>query len=477
VWVKRFELDMDLKISHVSYMRKLICIPTTNEQAILEALRVHLLTPDLLPRAQALLGEHHYLGRVKPVGERLFYVAEALGQWRALFCWNAAAKHLKHRDAWIGWTWQQRRRRLTMVANNSRYLILPGISCPNLASRALRLCLDRLSEDWQRRYGHPILLVETFVDPAYFRGTTYTAAGWKELGMTGGFGRCSRDYYVSHDAPKRLFARELHRHARRTLSTEHLPAHLASVEEKVPPSCTRSTKQLRSLCTHFTRVPEFRGRIESYPLCSLLSIIACAHFCGAPRGHRDLAAFARRLTQAQRRSLRIRRNKNAHYPAPSKATFGRVLRSVDPVKVESAILSFQTQVRGAAPRQEVIAIDGKNVRASRGSQLVTATSARSQHYLGSELVEEKSNEIPAARKLLKRMDIEGRFVSLDALHTQDETARTVVLEGGGDYLLTVKDNQPTLRTTLQNLLPPQPAAFPPSVLHTGSQASALGTNA
>ena len=89
-------------------MRKPNFKPAPNEQAILEALKVHLLTADLLPRAQELLGEHHYLGSVRPVGERLFCVAEALGQWRALFCWNAAAKHLRHRDNWIGWSPEQR---------------------------------------------------------------------------------------------------------------------------------------------------------------------------------------------------------------------------------------------------------------------------------------------------------------------------------------------------------------------------------
>ena len=129
-------------------MKKPICKPAPDEQAILEALCVRPLTQDERSQAQALLGEQHYLGRVQPVGERIFYVAEALGRWRALFSWNAAAKHLRHRDAWIGWTPAQRRRRLTLAAHNSRFLILPGASCPNLASRALRLCLARLAADW-----------------------------------------------------------------------------------------------------------------------------------------------------------------------------------------------------------------------------------------------------------------------------------------------------------------------------------------
>jgi hypothetical protein len=173
-----------------------------------------------------------------------------------------------------------------------------------------------------------------------------------------------------------------------------------------------------------------------------------------------LEALARRLTQAQRRALGIRQNRARLYPAPSRATFGVCLRAVSPAQVEEAILNFQRQVRGPAPPQELVVLDGKHAKASQGAQILSATTASSHHYLGSELVEEKSNEIPAARKLLERMDIAGRFVSLDALHTQQETARAVVWEGGGDYLLTVKNNQPGLRETLEKLLPP-PAAFSP----------------
>jgi Domain of unknown function (DUF4338) len=435
--------------------------PSPDQQHLLESLEVRLVEQAELARVQDLLSRHHYLGALQAVGERLFYVAQVGAQWLALLCFHAAAKHLRPRDAWIGWTPEQRRRRLTLVANNARFLILPEVACPNLASRTLRLCLDRLSADWQQRYGHPILAVETFVDPQLFCGTTYTCAGWQELGATAGFGRGGRDYYVAHDRPKRLFVRALQRRACRTLQAEHLPPALAPVEAKVAPLCTRPSRELRSLRAHFQSVPEFRGRIESYPLSSLLAIVACAHLAGAPRGHRDLEALARRLTQAQRRALGIRQNRAGVYPAPSRSTFGVLLRGVAWAAVEAAVLAFQEQVRGPASPAELIVLDGKHARASRGAQIVTAATAQSQRYLGSALVEEKSNEIPAARQLLERLELAGRFVSLDALHTQQETARLVVQEGGGDYLLTIKDNQPGLRARLEKLVP-APGAFPPS---------------
>src|SRR5206468_5199238 len=139
----------------------------------------------------------------------------------------------KSRDRWIGWTDAQRERGLSLVANNSRFLLLPDKTFPNLGTRSLRLVLARLSQDWQARYGHPVLVVETFVDPEQFDGTVYSANGWTELGQTDGWGRHGRDYYVRHDKPKRLFVRELCQEACRSLQAEHLKPDLAGVEAKV----------------------------------------------------------------------------------------------------------------------------------------------------------------------------------------------------------------------------------------------------
>ena len=108
------------------------------------------------------------------------------GGWRAILVFCAAANHLRYRDQWIGWTNEQRRRRLALVANNARFLILPGYDVPNMATRVMKLTLARLSEDWQQRYRHPLAAVETFVDPAQFQGTVYKAGGWIELGLTRG---------------------------------------------------------------------------------------------------------------------------------------------------------------------------------------------------------------------------------------------------------------------------------------------------
>ncbi len=118
---------------------------------------------------------------------------------------------------------------------------------------------------------------------------------------------------------------------------------------------------------------------------------------------------------------------------------------------------------GAPPPDELVVLDGKALRHSQGAQIVTAVTVPSQHYLGSALVENKSNEIPAARQLHDQLDLAGRLVALDALHTNAETARHRGQDCGADYLLTVKDNQSTLQATLNQLLHARVGeAFPPS---------------
>jgi len=282
-----------------------------------------------------LLQKHHYLGQLQPVGEQILYAAVGpSGGWRALLVFCAAAQHLRYRDRWIGWTNEQRRRRLALVANHARFLILPGFDVPNMATRVLRLALDRLAQDWLARYGHPLALVETFVDPEQFQGTIYRAGGWVELGMTRGCGRVGRDYYVRHNKPKRLFVRELSRNARRGLQAEHLKPAWASVEAKVSARCTFKVQEIRSLVEHLKKVPEFRTRIQSYPVWSLLGLVALGYLCGAPRGQKDLAKFARQMNRGQRHALGIRINRQRACPSPSQSTFCRLLQSVDARAVE-----------------------------------------------------------------------------------------------------------------------------------------------
>jgi hypothetical protein len=449
--------------------------PSSEDQRVLDNLQVRLAQPNELEQCDQLLDQHHYLGSARPVGERLYYVAtDAQGQWLAVLVFAAAARHLKYRDRWIGWTDAQRERRLSLLANNIRFLLLPERSFPNLGSRVLRLVLEHLSSDWQARYSHPVVVVETFVDPDQFCGTVYTASGWEELGKTDGCGRHQRDYYVRHDKPKRLFVRQLCRNARRSLQAERLRPELAVVEAKVSPRSRHTAKEIRSIIDALRQVPDYRKRIGTYPLWSLLAIYLLAVLCGAPRGSKDLAKFARRLSQAQRAALGIRKRKG-RYPAPSQPTCWRLIEEVDGTQLEQMLLLIQERLRGPAPKAELVTLDGKEPKHGGGQGVLTAICAPSQYYLGSAIVDTKTNEIPVARQLFLDLDLKGRFVSLDALHTQTDTARDIVLEHGGHYLLTAKDNQPTVHRTTEKLLPAPKADFPPletdrhAVPHSGIQ--------
>lgn len=162
------------------------------------------------------LERYHYLGYQPPIGEHLFHAAFLKGELVALVGWAAAAAHAPLRERHIGWDEGQRRHRLHLVTNNVRFLVMPWVRVPHLASKVLALSLRRLSRDWTAAHGHPVHLAETFVDTARFRGTCYRAANWKYLGQTAG--RAKQGNQFLHTAnPKALFVYELHRRARQKL--------------------------------------------------------------------------------------------------------------------------------------------------------------------------------------------------------------------------------------------------------------------
>jgi hypothetical protein len=143
------------------------------------------------PLFNGLIEQHHYLGYEQPVGEHLKYLVWAQRRPLACLAWSSAPRHLGSRDRYLGWSATARRRNLRLVAYNTRFLILPWIRIPHLASHILGQVTHSLSRDWQRLYGHPVYFAETFIDPARFRGTCYRAANWQSLGVTTGRGKAS----------------------------------------------------------------------------------------------------------------------------------------------------------------------------------------------------------------------------------------------------------------------------------------------
>jgi hypothetical protein len=150
------------------------------------------------PLFNSLMEQHHYLGYEQPVGEHLKYLVWARHQetLRPIAClaWSSAPRHLASRDRYIGWSAEARRRNLRFLAYNTRFLILPWVQVPHLASHILGRMAARISGDWERAYQHPVYFLETFVDPERFRGTCYRAANWVLLGRTTGRGKQSNSY-------------------------------------------------------------------------------------------------------------------------------------------------------------------------------------------------------------------------------------------------------------------------------------------
>jgi hypothetical protein len=444
-------------------------IPALTEQQILERVEVRLLDPEDEDRARyrELMESHHYLKSDSMVGEQLRYVAEIDGQWLALLSWCAAARHLRDREQWLGWSDDQRRSRLALLANNSRFLILPGVDCPNLASRTLALGCARLSDDWQQRYAHPILAVESFVDSQLFRGTCYKAQGWQLLGQTKGFERSRQDFYTEHARPKQLWVRAIHPQALLWLKADSLPPDLQYVADAVIPRCEATTKELCALLVLCRQVPEWRARKgRDYPLSCLLAIMVMASLAGVVRGQRDLSAFASKLTQPQLRALNSYQKRNGKYDYPKETTFQRVLANVDVEALESVLLQWEDRMleRKSRKADTLVAIDGKaqrgsapNVKDEQKAQLVSAQSLPSGRVLGTVAVERKSNEIPAARKLLDKIGaLDGKLVMLDALHTCQETIRDIHQQNGADYLLPVKGNHEELEKLVAACFSPPP---------------------
>ena len=182
---------------------------------------VDLVEPEQEARFRELMQAHHYLGGLPKIGETLWYVAHLNGAWLALAVFSAAALKCRARDAWVGWDFRCQYGRLHLVSNNTRLLLLPGPRHHNLGSRVLGLCARRIVRDWPTRFGHPLVLLETFVDPARFHGTVYRAANWRMVGHTRGFRRRGGGYDET-STPKRVFLYPLTGDVRQQLSGARL---------------------------------------------------------------------------------------------------------------------------------------------------------------------------------------------------------------------------------------------------------------
>ena len=428
----------------------------TDGREVVRRVEVRLVTASEQSHWNCLMKRHHYLGFHSLVGQSLRYVAVYEDRWLALLGWGSAALKCKARDQWVGWTEALKLQRLPLLANNCRFLILPGVSVPNLASRILALNLKRLPDDWRAIHGHPIYLAETFVDPRFYRGTCYRAAGWLFLGNTRGFAN-HHGTYIHHGHIKSVFVRPLRPDATQKLADPY--AHL-----EIKPKATSmklSEKDAHMLHKALLTIPDCRmPRGIRHKKLALLSIAICATLCGATT-FAAIADWGKACTQKMRKRLGCRKNpKTGLYDTPSEPAIRRFLQSVDAQAVDDATSGW---VRSTMEQGSVASLDGKTLRGARTPDGQVKLLSAFLHHEGAVVAQQEipstTNEIPMVRPLLDPVPLEGAVVTADAIHTQRTTAAYVVEEKRADYLFTVKENQPSLQEAIEDL---NLVVFPPS---------------
>ena len=329
----------------------------------LSKVTVRPIAPDEDECYQQLLERHHYLGASPKIGQTLRYVAQYGQSYVALLSFSASSLKCSARDRWIGWDARVQFGRLKLIANNSRFLILPDWHQPNLGSKVLALCERRLARDWLERFGHPLLLLETFVDPLRFHGTVYRAANWSCVGLTKGFRRTAEGYSAAPRAPKQVFVRTLHPRARQRLAQSVLDPRDHTEEH---PTMTLTAVQMRALPESFQAICDPRRAAgRRHPLRAVLAIAAGATLCGM-RGYKAIGQWAQGLGQKGAQRIGCRRDPDTRqYLIPSVSVIREVLMRVDPQALDRALGGWNALW---AARDRSLAIDGKTLRGATDEQ-------------------------------------------------------------------------------------------------------------
>ena len=407
-----------------------------------------------------LEGEYHYMGESHGAGDVVRLVFEEDGAPVALMTWAAACYCLKARDERIGWNPAMRAARLKLVANNRRYTeLVPKGSRPNLASQVLGMAVRELPAIWERQWGYRPLLAETFCDIERASGACYRAAGWEAVGKTKGFSRVghARDFYIPNGRPKVLYMKPFRKDAWELAVANSLPPEYeAATHAKADGVLPLRPAQVESLHWELCQARDPRGRNRTFHVGTLLAIFTMAVASGA-KDLKEAHAFVERLTNAQLRELGCPRKKDplgrevaGECVRPSYNAFYPLLRhrnrktgryDFDVADYAARLSAWTMAQAGKLPRH--LAADGKFVSEVVG--LVSVVDAESGEVVAVAPASMKEGlkgrcEYPVLRDTLAGMDLSGAVVSTDALSCQDDTAHTV-LANGGDYVLQVKSNQ------------------------------------
>lgn len=302
-----------------------------------------------------LMDSYHYLGFLPKIGNTIWYIAVWKEQILALLSFSASALRCGVREKWIGWSYRHQFGRLNLIANNSRFLILPQYHRKNLASRILSLCQKRIRQDWIQQFGFPLLLLETFVDPTLYQGTIYKAANWQCLGYTKGYKRIQggySDYPTS--SSKMVFVYPLNKKTQSLLSQPLLK----KTYQIGVPRMKLNANQMKSLPEFFKKITDpRRAQRRIHRLETVLSLAAAAILCGAI-GYKGIYDWSKSLSPISRARFQCY-YKDKKYHIPCLSVIRDILVRVNPEELDLALQAWNKQY---VIEDESLAIDGKTMR-------------------------------------------------------------------------------------------------------------------
>jgi len=390
-----------------------------------------------------LFAEHHELGDCRARYERVYQIVEYRGEWIGALLWDQTAKNNRVRDKRIGWEEGQKAQRRKYVINNKRFLLSEKYKGEkNLASHILGAATKQLSELWDKKYGHPVLLAETYVDPSRHEGTCYEAAGWEYVGLSSGYKKPDKESgRTIRSNRKKYYIKPLCKGGCEMLSAPFPHAKLSGTK---PLSGSNNTYvydinklDLSSLKSMLGGVPDPRSeqgrRYEALPMLTL----TVAALLAGQQGYKQIHHWTKSLPDECLERVGIR-----HRRVPSLSTLREYLMQLDYEVLRTRIYQWlsvhhRDLLDQHEARRAVIALDGKQLR---GTKSDTTKAVQALNILAVDLgvvldqhrVSNKTNEIPVAQKALEaRSDLEGKVVVADALHTQKKTARLIVKKKSG----------------------------------------------
>lgn len=415
--------------------------------------------------AHQLLDEEHSLGAGREAGHRVGQFILEDGKVVAVLIWCAAAWHLKGRDNLIGWDPVTRAKRLKLVAQLRRFLVLEEHRRPNLASQSLALGLRELQKQWFTQHGYEPLAAESFSDPESHAGTVYKATNWTLVGNTKGYSqkratKDNTDYYIPNERPKKLWIKPLHPKAYSLLCANQLPAKCQAAEGL--PAGARSPlnhSQLTSLRHAFLELDDpRRAQSRRHPMSALLTLIALGLLMGA----RDMKGIWKKvagLTQKQREriGLTVREKNSSRLRMPGYDCLNDFMNLLSPEAFAQVLTSWLQSNQGNLPAS--LALDGKSIGDGKAGMIITLC----RHEDGRPVAlipatgKKEDSEVSEARKLLKdpSVNLINKTITLDPLHNKHETL-DIITKKGGDYIVGTKENTSKRLSAAQTALQEAP---------------------